>query len=725
MRPSLIHAEHDYEQRHNYDAAADAKQPCREAAEGADRERLPAHALSLRRLSLVSEPGLHITNITPVARNVWFKGRVRTGLCAAALASLLLPASPAQAENPLNLSLERISPWVGEGRPFQIDVRIRNQTGQIHRGVSVQVRLLTPVSSRSSLRSALNGELRGTVASLSKSDLNIDQSSLVRFEATRVELNSLSLGVYPVSVQITDPDGEFIELRTAVPVIAQAPTSRIKALTVLDLVDPDPPVILGGGYDPETLDAAAMEARAERLDAWGEVPALVAVDGATLDAANDLRDGAITRTTDGDLADLDPSGAVATSASKLLASLLEISETARFAHQPYVPIDPGALAASRAVSRIGRQFRQGATTVRARLSDPTHVTLVDDLSDSAHYPASVTSFLGSPDQISSVDGAPFSPELFGTSTPLAVDGRRLLVSDERLTELGAGELGWLLSAQAIVAETAMRWLELPDSSPDRLIVFAPPTDVSPRLLSLVSNSFADAPWLNNVLPADAGVPEGIATPSQPSEPVQTLSLAVPAATRSLRAIRSIIPPDAGPVAIRRIREWEDGILISERVTPEGVGDTALADAIRMDIESHLDRISTPAGRRVTLTSRSGEIPIVVENGNDFPVNVQVHLGGERLKFPQGDKIDVRLEPGGGTVDAAVEVFSQGTFQLEVAVLTPSGIVLGNTAVNLHSTQVSRVAFLVVAGALVFLFLQAWRKGRRARKFAEHSVPSAS
>lgn len=646
-------------------------------------------------------------------------GRGRAFTLACVLAAVVpLPVARAQDAGPgdpeMTLSLDSISPWIDDEHPFELEVRLRNLADVPRTGLRVEARLLQPVGSRSQLAAVVDGQDSSTYSSISVDDITVTSSRSVRITADRSQLGSPGLGIYPLSIEVSDVDGAFLEERTAIPVVANAPTTRLRILTAFDVTDPDPPVRLQGGYDPAAIDVGAMRAAADRLDALDGSRPFVAVDGATVEAIADLSDGALTRSEDGHISDLDPRGETAAVAERLLSSLRRIANGGALAFHPYVQVDLSALAALRASSRVQRQFRRAKAAFREILGHgPTRTMFNPDLVDRAWFP--VSGALVAPGQLEAVSDAPFLPDLFDVSTPVAIDDTKLIVSDARLTELSRGEAGWVASAQTIIAESALRWLELPLFAGERLLVFQADPLAPPRLLERVAAALRTAPWLRRTLPAQVGEARGAATIPVDTEPVRSVSLAIPAASRALRAIRSVLPEDASEVAVARVDEWETAVLVAERVTEDAIGDEALADAVRRDIQAHLDRLEAlPRPEGVTLTSRRGEIPIVLGNGNDFAVEVIVHLTGRRIAFPEGRIFPVRLDPGDTTLGVPVEVLGQGAFPLEVSIATPDGTALTTTTVELRSTRVSRVAAGVVGGALLFLFIQAARKRRKAR-----------
>lgn len=634
--------------------------------------------------------------------------------CVLAACAPVLGARAQEDDSPgLTLSLEAISPWIDDARALELDLRLRNLGTEPRDGLHVEAWLLQPVTSRSQLAAVIDGEASATFATVDAEDVALRTSSRVELRATHEELGSPGLGIYPLSIRVSDDTGLLLEQRTAVPVVTDAPATRLRIVTVLDLVSPDPPVRLHGGYDPDTIDLDGLRDQAEQLDALLGARPVIAVDAASVAAHADLADGAITRTSDGRITDLDRSSGTATAAARWLTALRAATGDGAPATAPYVPVDLGAFAASGASERIGRQFRRAEQVLTELLPrEPTNALVAPALRDRDRFP--IRTAIVAPEAITGTTEAPFSPELFGISTPVRADRVRLLVSDARLRELSRGDAGWVASAQTIVAESALRWLELPLVAQERLLVFSIDPAAPPSLLEHVATSFRDAPWLRRVLPGQAGAARGDATVPEAEDPVRTLSLAIPAASRAMRAIRSVVPEDASEVALARIEEWDVALLIAERVTEDAVGDETLADAVRGDIEAHLGRLrAATRDAPITLTARQGEIPVVLDNGNDFAAQVAVHLSGARLSFPGGRDMPVRLEPGTTTIDVPVEVLGQGTFSLEVSVVTPTGTVLTTTELRVRSTRVSRVASIVVGGAILFLFVQAARKRRKA------------
>jgi hypothetical protein len=153
---------------------------------------------------------------------------------------------------------------------------------------------------------------------------------------------------------------------------------------------------------------------------------------------------------------------------------------------------------------------------------------------------------------------------------------------------------------------------------------------------------------------------------------------------------------------------------SRRLTP--AAQSAYLSAVGATIRGRIQLIDMPADQTVTLTSRSGRIPVSIRNRMDGPARVRLQLSSDRLDFPEGSQIDVDLEKEVTTVEVPVRARTTGSFQMEVAVTSPDGVLAVTAAqTTIRSTAVSSVGVLLSIGAgLVLLtwWMRNWRSHRR-------------
>ena len=315
------------------------------------------------------------------------------------------------------------------------------------------------------------------------------------------------------------------------------------------------------------------------------------------------------------------------------------------------------------------------------------------------------------------------------------DPQRALVGDAELSaalvdpRAASAPVEW---AQRILAETAVAWLERPNSADPRGVLLAPPQSWRPTgafFRSLVRGLGA-APWLR-LQQADTladDVPQG---PEEGERRLATVTAAdiaagLPSAyltrleqTRSqLLSFRRAVGNDFGPASGG---SFEHDLLVAEssdwrpaRVRGRGRG---FVRAVTQGIHSVYRRIevgTTP----VTLTARQGKIPITVANTSEERVTVVLRLTSPKVDLPAASDPFV-LEPGRRTTQLLqVGTRATGTFPIQVEVLTPDrreAIAAGE--IRLSSTAFNRVALALTGGAAGVLLLW-WRFGRRRRPGTE-------
>jgi hypothetical protein len=309
------------------------------------------------------------------------------------------------------------------------------------------------------------------------------------------------------------------------------------------------------------------------------------------------------------------------------------------------------------------------------------------------------------------------------------DQQRALVGDAELSaaladpRAATAPVEW---AQRILAETAVTWLERPNSTDPRGVLLAPPQGWRPTrtfFRSLVRGLGA-APWLR-LQQADAlaeDVPQG---PEEGERRLATVTAAdiaagLPSAyltrveqTRSqLDSFNRAVGNDF-PAAGR----FDRNLLVAEssdwrppNARSRGRG---FARAVTQGIASVYRRIevgTTP----VTLTARSGKIPITVTNNSEERVTVVLRLTSPKVDLPAASEPFV-LEPGRRTTQLLqVGTRATGTFPIQVEVLTPDRReAIAEGEIRLSSTAFNRVALALTGGAAGMLLLW-WRFGRRRR-----------
>ena len=112
------------------------------------------------------------------------------------------------------------------------------------------------------------------------------------------------------------------------------------------------------------------------------------------------------------------------------------------------------------------------------------------------------------------------------------------------------------------------------------------------------------------------------------------------------------------------------------------------------------------GSRITLASRRAELPIMIRNSQPLPIRVVLTITSEKLRFPDGETLDLRLEPGINEISIRVETVASGDARLTASITSPdSRIDLATGNVDIRSTAISGLGLVISIVAL--LVLGAW------------------
>jgi hypothetical protein len=449
-----------------------------------------------------------------------------------------------------------------------------------------------------------------------------------------------------------------------------------------------------------------------------------------------------------------------------LAALVEDDEV-QLVLAPYAFADLATLTArmspDTAVEHVLRQLVEGATVVEEELGvapdrswlytpggrvDDRTLSVLHRLESAEHMfldPASVPQ-PGDPD----TSGCPAA---FASYTcPLRIDSvegeTMALKADDGLqerAELLMEPAGERLDLQRFFADTAMVWAELP-GTPGRIahVALPPLWHPDPDMSRALFQGLALAPWLETVT-AEEGLQTGLdlierqeggledittaVVPTlapPPDEPSTAYFEAIERAERVVESFRSVKPPGTLIERLRRNILVAESMLwwVSDGLTNLGLG---YADGARTEAETELSKIAIESPGQVTLTSRRGSVQVLVLNGTDYPVDLNIRLSSAKLTFAE-DVLTRTFEP--ATTPVAVELTAQssGIFPLEVRLETPSGVEIqpgGSKAISVRSTEFNEIAVTLTLGALAFLIFFYAGRAIRSRRSGRSDAAGAS
>jgi len=627
--------------------------------------------------------------------------------------ALLAPVRPAAANaqeaDPLLVSVATMSPWVDADHDFTLRLRMTNLGAEPIGNVLTTVTVFGRVITRSALRSALDGvQATGQVTSFSQGLGRPIEPGGRAAVALREQLGTVltERGPYPLSITVTHSAGSST-LYTALP--AFAPTD-VEPVTVSFVLRADAPAVPYpfGGFTPEVLGELEVELLTQRLEVlarrigigvtFAPSPALVEV-----------------------LARLEADG-IETVQPALDALERAAAAVVEIASEPYALVDLPALR-SAAPSELLRQIARGGSVIEQYLGRaPSTVTMIPPRG--ALDPASLDLLtdLGARAVIvdpALVDGTPaepahLEPDKFGALFSFALGDRGVasVLPDPDISERVASSAG-VLGAQAILAETLGVWQELPLFASERIVLMAPARIPGPTMLAHLLDGLRSAPWVR-MRPLSAAVqaapPQGVPLPLVEATPSPRPY--IEAALRARASLTTLTDISVEPPA--DLDDLERAVLLAQSddwasAPLEGV-------ALAGEVEARLSGITSAlavAERRVTLTSRTGDVPLTVVNNSGVNVRARVSLSSAKVRFPQGSTRSIDLAPGDNTFSFPVEVLATGAHPLEISVDTPDGtrqLVAGTVVIR--STAVSAVSLAVVAGSAMFLLVAWLRRARR-------------
>jgi hypothetical protein len=150
-------------------------------------------------------------------------------------------------------------------------------------------------------------------------------------------------------------------------------------------------------------------------------------------------------------------------------------------------------------------------------------------------------------------------------------------------------------------------------------------------------------------------------------------------------------------------------------------------ALARDAASDVQRaISTPQSVTITLTARTGTVPLTIRNDTGVPVDVVLRFRSPKVELPDGDTRRVTLSQQTTRLDVAVRTRTSGAFPFEVDILSPDGeLTLATTRYSVRSTAVSGVGLVLSIGAGLFLIVwwaRHWRAARSSKLVEGTSRP---
>ena len=543
-------------------------------------------------------------------------------------------------------------------------------------------------------------------------------------DPARVRLSipsSARAGVFPVKLQLREPDSGRVLDDFVTPVVAvrpsvagETPSEPLQVASLWNVAAPPSPPAITPGSDPALAAEVAPKGRLGRL--------------AT--ALGNVRDVAVTVVPNpGTMDAIRSQAALDQRAAAVLTAIRSASQSALTLSGPYATVDGPSLLREGLTDAFDASLTTGRTVLESTLRvaiDPTiaPVQPLDERTLAAlRLGGGVTRLVVEPGALAAAD----APDQFTTTRPFRIDSAAgsfdalevNAIASDLLTRRGPDAL----RAQQLLASLAVIALEQPNRTRGVLINTPLLWDVKSNRVNAVLAGLRDHPLLRSAPAADLfRIPAAtvkskpyvrtLAPVSPPASPITQRSYA--RTSRAIDATASMIGADR-PI-VNQLRAQLQ-LTIAGRVPGTGAS-VSHARVQRIDdaVRAATAVITTRASRSVTLTSRRASVPLSIENASPRRVKVRVTLASQKLDFPKGSEQIIGLPPGNTTIQFDVEARASGTFPVLVSVGSPDGgLDLQRARYTVRSSGVSGVGLVLTIGAGLFLaawWLTHWRRSRR-------------
>jgi putative peptidoglycan lipid II flippase len=676
---------------------------------------------------------------TVVAATLAFGGRA-----AAASGAVVDQTTPAPG---YGVSLVSQTTWVGGGGTANPDLRLGvHVTAANPASTLLQVSVYARLVSRSDFAATLQGRvhtLRHAFDQVPLSTIPTDGAGTYQLDIPvnpLVEKPGVGLlsvrdpGVYPVQVVLLDRSGHSLaELTTHLLFTGKGPLGQT-ALGVALVVPVHAPPALAADGRPTRLSPAAsasVAALTGLVASHAGVPVTLDPTPQTLEAL--------------------AGGSEADKAT--LTTLDHLAGADQVLTGPYVPVNVAVMNSVGLDGELSDQIARGNVATAAAV----HVAPAPDTwaEQGSLSPGGIDDLINRGVTRVLVDGGALSalPADLSTLTlaqPFELagrDGRRVAAvsTDPGLEADFSSGPDQVLAAHQLLADLTVIQQERPTLSRGVAITVPESWPVDPTFVTTVLDGLQTSPML---APETLGHLFDTVTPiqerattlvrpladQQPEAPVVTDAAAIRSARVMLTGLASFATADPGvPEDLGRLLLIAESADLADRQRP-----AELADLVGL-IARDRSLIHLPASQSITLTARTGSIPITVASTAPYPARIRIRLSSPKLAFHGIEVVGGACLPGGTaetcvldlhtqntTLKVPVEARTAGVYPLKIELLSPDGgLVLASAQYTVRSTAASGVGIFLSVGAallLVVWWARDLRHGRRARQLVPTTSP---
>jgi hypothetical protein len=608
------------------------------------------------------------------------------------------------------------TPWVRPGE----QLHLRFTVAEVPDNAVVQLTVHDELIIQADFAGSLEGELGRTVNSPPPQPLS---SLAPATDGSREIVKPVNVGggdgivvpedgAFPVELLLTDAAGTTITSLITYLLVLPASTEQFPPLSVAVVVEVGGPPGLqpDGTVQPDNDTVANINDRIDALAQAPEIPVTVAPLPETLDT----------------LADWGDPGA------DLLDRLDSAVGDRGLISRSYVDVDIDALVNAGLGGQMSPEALAGAQTVREQLGEPlehtwlTGATVGDGEVEALRnlgiqrtvVPETAVEDLAEQDE----GPVPLGPVALSDDGPLAA-----VANDDLASHLfeDNGQLG----AQRFLAGLTLIWATRPAIADRGVVVRIPEgATVDAAVLGSTLEALGDGGAVQAVSLDDyfslqpVGGEEPLVIKRTPDDNTNDLGSIARPLEDGQRAISGLAATLDDRTTIQSLHR---ALLVALASDLDGTQRLAYINRVGNVVGQLSADVNAPAQFTITLTARSGTIPLTIENNADQAVAIAVLLQSSQLEFPDGGShINVIVPPGGRRLDLSVRTRTSGAFPLHITLTSPDrNIVLDRTTFTIRSTAVSGVGLVLSVGAGLFLLVwwaRHWRTARRSRRLVTES-----
>ncbi len=621
----------------------------------------------------------------------------------ALLSSVAAIGSAAAQEPPPSLRLLERTPWVADGDPFELTV---SATGATTVEATIHAELVAS-GGRSRFRSQLAGgsvgDQLGSTRTLSPGAgddwvllLTVGTETATE-ETSGPAIDLPTDGVYPVEVRSFDADGKEIG-RLLTHIVKSPRTETFPTLATVVVIDgiaptatrPDGSVALDAEATAgiETVTAAVNEAMG--------VPFVYRVLPETIDA-------------------LEPFDR-----SRLARSSAAVPDA------PWAGLDEGAWLAESDLERsLAHQRRRGRTSIDDARLDRTLVSVLRQPPTAGRRARLID--IGAGVLLTSTDLAvDLESPAVGRLRPVRIAKSQLtgLIVDADLQgHLTTAAMDPVLAVHRVMADLAVLFYDRPRDERAAMLWIDSPAELGEHALAQLLSALDGAGGVATAVTPETALTEvgadtTVTLSRRPPPPLGDYASGLASAVASVRSWSTMLPP--GDDRATELEASLDATAATD-VIEQSAQWFARARAI---VAAQMTGITVPQQQTVTLTERTADLPIRIDNALGYDAEVVLRLESTRLEFigPDPLGVPVHLAPGANDIVLAVRARSTGSFPLDVQVLTPDGEhTLAEGRFSVRSTVLNGVGIALSVGSLLVLLVwwaRHFRNGRRDRRLIE-------